>query len=209
MSIVKKLVALLVLTLTFHALNVDAGDKVSLPFSRLGMESNPQNGQLILKDIESKKRIFTGTNFSREQLMAIYHKFSLGRSLSELGKRARTQVSVEIDEDLLKQTANPHLGFMVKTNQSPEGLIDLPGHHIIPWIQNNGELGVGTIKVDKEVIFARPIIGDAEKEDFLNFVNGVNQARGSGGPTIKFDINKFNASPDSYWEVFQGIHKAN
>lgn len=205
MSIAKKLVTLLLLIVSFHVLKANAGSKLSIPLKNLGIESNPQVGQLILRNLDTRRRIFVGSNFSKDQLMAIYHKFSLGRSLSELDQRSTGQISFDIDEDLLKRKANPHLGFKVKAEKEDKGTIDFPSNQIIPWIQANGQQGTGTIKVNREVIFARPIIGDAEREDFLDFVNGINQARGSGGRTIKLDVEKFNKSPESYWELFQGI----
>lgn len=206
----KKLITLLLLVFSFHMLKANAKEPqedslTTITLSKLGVETNPNSGQLILRDLDTRRRIFVGNNFSREQLLAIYHKYSLGRSLNQLGLGENAQIQFEINEEALKNPTHPHLGFKIKTNGIRPHQVALPTKEVNPWFQTTGEMGTGNIKVDREIIFQSPIVGDAEKEDFLEFVNGINSLRGRGGPTVEFDINRFNENPGNYWEFFRGI----
>lgn len=199
----KKLVTLLILIVGFNIFKANAG-VLTVPIKDLAFETKTQTGQLKLRDKKTRKTIFVGSHFSKEHLMAIYHKYALGRSIQALGVRNPDEVKFVVDEEKLN-SATPHLGFKVKTTTNDQGAIEIPANQINPWIRRNGDHGMGTIKIDREVIFSRPIHGDAEQDDFLDFVNGVNAQRGSGRSTIKFDINHFNQDPENYWELIQGL----
>lgn len=202
----KKFITFFILLVSALSLKANA-DVKQVSLSDLTVETVPSIGKLTLKDRKTRRSIFVGTNFSEQQLMDIYHKYSLGRSIEALGVAEAKDVKFQIDDLKLKSSQNPQLGFKVSTVKANNGAIEIPAQQINPWIQSNGVSEVGTIKVNREIILSKPIIGDAEADDFLEFVNGVNAKRGSGKSTIKFDLDRFNNAPSNYWELIRDIKK--
>jgi hypothetical protein len=195
----KKFITFLILLACFQSFYARA-DIRSVSLKNLQVEITPTSGKLTLRDRKTRRSIFVGCNFSEQQLKDVYHKYSLGRSIEALGV---ADVKFQIDDEQLKSQTNPQLGLKVQAAQAKNGTIKLPAQEVNPWIQSNGDGEVARIKVDREIILSKPIVGDAEADDFLEFVNGVNAKRGSGKSTIKFDLDRFNNAPSNYWEILE------